>query len=178
MANQAPILLPYLSRQLGNMNTMKGVVSDGGNTFLRQSFVYISGGNLTLVASQGVLVYGQTPNPSQLSTSYAPVTLYGQNHWCFSPLDAEFDINCGALSGGATGSLVIGSSSQPQSAAVIGTSYGIATATTGTYAGYQFLDTTNTTQLLFTVVGYPARTATTDYNGRVIVRVITSCIQG
>lgn len=175
MANQAPILLPYLSRQLGNMNIMKGVVSDGGNSFLTQSFVYITGGNLAVVPTAGVLVYGQTPNPSQLSTSYAPVTLYGQNHWCFTPLDAEFDINCGALSANA---VVIGSGSQAQSTAVIGTSYGIATATAGTYSGYQFLDTTNTSQLLFTVVGYPANTSPSDYNGRVRVRVITSCIQG
>lgn len=169
--------MPRLVRQSGNMEIQKPPVSNGGNSFLAGSFVVISSSILAAVATAGVLCYGWVPDVSHLSTDQPPVTFYGQNHYPFNPSPgAEFELNVGTLSSNA---LVVGqaNSAVQQSAAVIGTSYGIARATSGTYSGYQVLDTSNTTNLIFTVLGYPDNTLSTDYNGLVRVKLVAATIQ-
>lgn len=173
-ARQAPILAPYLARQFGNMNVQRPPMPDGSNTFLAGSLLYLSAGVLTLIATGGVLCYGQTPDKSHLATDTVPTVLFGENHYCFSPLDAEFEINVGALS---TNALVIGNSAQTPANVVIGTQYGIATATAGAYAGLQFLDPTNTSNLLFEVVAKVDGVLDTDQNGRVRVKIVPATIQ-
>lgn len=173
MPRQAPIIMPELKRQFGNMNVQRPPVSDSTNTFLARSFVYLSSGVLAVIASDGVLCYGQTPDASHLVTDQFLTAPFGENHYVFSPLDAEFEINVGV----AATALVIGASAQQPSAVTIGGQYGIDTATTGAYAGYQFLDPTDTTNKLFEVVGFVDGVLTDDYNGRVRVKIIPSTIQ-
>lgn len=174
MARQAAIAMPELVRQSGNMFTQRPVATDSTNTFKAGALVYLVAGILTLVPTAGVLVYGQTPDISHAATDIPPVAFFGENHYVFSPLDAEFEINVGAL---AANALVIGAAAQTPATAVLGTSYGIATATAGAYAGFQFLDTTNTTNLIFQVTGVPDGVLTDDQNGRVRVKVLTPKIQ-
>ena len=175
MPRQAPILVPELTRQFGNMNVQKPIAPDASQTFRAGSLVYLVAGVLTLVPSDGVLLYGQTPDISHGPTEVPPQALFGENHYVFSPLDAEFEINVGAVS---AGSLVVGASAQVPSTAVIGTAYGIATITTaGPLQGIQVLDLLEVTATLFTVVGFVDNVLPTDWNGRVRVKAIPSKVQ-
>lgn len=179
MPRQAPILMPDLVRQFGNMNVQKPAVSDSSNTFKARALVYLASGVLAIVPTDGVLCYGITPDKSHTSTETVPEILprplgEGENHYVFSPLDAEFEINVGSLS---SNELIIGASAETPADVVIGTKYGIATATSGDYAGYQVLDPTDTTNLIFQVVAKVDQVLDTDYNGRVRVKIIPSCIQ-
>ncbi len=181
MSRQAPILMPDLVRTPQNLFVQKPVVGDSTNTFKANALVQLSGGALVLVptGSGGVLVYGITPDKSHASTDGLPDILprpigEGENHHVFSLMDGEIEINVGSLS---TNALVIGSSAAKPSDVTIGTQYGIATATSGTYSGYQFLDPTNTTNLLLQVTGFVDGVLSDDYNGRVRCKVIPSCIQ-
>lgn len=174
MARQAPILQPELVRISGNMFQQKPVAPDSTNTFKAGTLVYLVAGVLTLIPSDGVLIYGQTPDISHGSTEIPPQALFGENHYVFSPLDGEIEINVGVVSAGA---LVIGSSAAKPSDVTIGTQYGIALATSGTYAGIQFLDPTEVTALLFQVTSMVDGVLSDDYNGRVRVKIIPSKIQ-
>lgn len=172
-----PIIMPRLVRQFGNMQAQKAPISDGGNSFLAGSLVVISSAVLAAVATAGVLVYGWSPDESKTATQKPPDSFFGENHYPFT-LDesAELEMNVGTIS---TNALVVGAanSAVQQSSAVIGTSYGIGRATTGTYSGYQVVDTSNTTNLVFTVVGFPDNTAAADYNGLVRVKIVKACLQ-
>lgn len=156
------------------MNVQKPIAPDSANTFKAGSLVYLVAGVLTLIATDGVLCYGQTPDISHAATEIPPQAFFGENHYCFSPLDAEFEINVGAVSANA---LVIGASAQTIAAVTLGAVYGIATPTSGTYAGIQVLDPTDTTNTLFQVVGFVDGVLSDDYNGRVRVKIIPSKIQ-
>jgi hypothetical protein len=171
-----PILVPELVRQFGNMFVQKPIASDSSNTFKAGSLVTLTAGVLVLVATDGVLVYGQTPDISHAATESVPQALFGENHWVFSPLDAEFEINVGHLSSNA---LVVGAANSAKTPGdvVLGGQYAIATATSGAYAGFQVLDTTDTTNKLFVVTGFVDGVASTDANGRVRVKILPSCIQ-
>lgn len=172
-----PIIMPRLVRQFGNMQQQKPPISDGGNSFLAGSLVVISSAVLAAVATAGVLVYGWSPDESHTSTQKPPDVFFGENHYPFQ-LDenAEIELNVGTVSANA---LVVGqaNSAVQRSAAVVGTSYGIARATTGTYSGYQVLDTSNTTNLFFVVTGYPDQSAAADYNGLVRAKIVPACLQ-
>lgn len=179
MPKQIPLQQPDLVRQFGNMNVQKPAISDGGNTFLARSLVYITGGALAAIPTAGVLCYGITPDKSHTSTERAPEILprpfgEGELHYPFSPLDAEFEINLAALSANAP---VIGAAAQTLAAISVGTAYGINTATSGQYAGMQFLNPADTTNTLLIVVGIPAGQASDDYNPRVRVKIVPSKIQ-
>lgn len=174
MARQAPILQPEMVRTAGNMFYQKPIAPDSTNTFKAGTLVYLVAGVLTLVPTDGVLVYGQTPDISHAATEIPPQALFGENHYVFSPLESEIEINLGTLSGTA---IVIGASAAKPADVVVGTQYGIAVPTTGTYAGIQFLDPTEVTALLFQVVGIPDGVLTDDQNGRVRVKIIPSKIQ-
>lgn len=184
MPRQIPLLLPELVRQFGNMNVQKPPVTDGGNTFLAKALVYITAGALAAIPTDGVLCYGQTPDKSHTATELPPEILprpigEGELHYPLSLLDAEFEINLAALSANAP---VMGATAQTLAAVAIGGVYGIATATSGPYAGFQFLDPTEVTATLFQVVAIPANPdgtpqATDDYNPRVRVKIIPAKIQ-
>lgn len=181
---QIPLRMPDLIKQFGNMNVQKPPITDGSNTFLAQALVYITSAALAAIPTAGVLCYGQTPDKSHTSTERAPDILprptgEGELHYPFSPLDAEFEINIAALSANAP---VIGASAKVLADVVVGTAYGIATATSGPYAGMQFLDPTETTNTLFIVTAIPAKPdgsaqAAADFNPRVRVKIIPSKIQ-
>lgn len=184
MPSQIPLLMPDLVKQFGNMNVMKPPVSDGSNTFLAKALVYITAGALAAIPTDGVLCYGQTPDKSHTSTELPPEILprpvgEGELHYPFSPLDAEFEISVAALSSNAP---VTGASAKTLADVTVGTAYGIATATSGAYAGFQFLDPTETSATLFIVTSIPKGPngqdqATTDYNPRVRVKIIPAKIQ-
>lgn len=179
MARQAPIKMPNLVRTANNLFIQKPAVSDASNTFLANALVRLTSGNLVLVATAGVLVYGQTPDKSHLATETVPTTLpralgSGEDHYVWSLLEGVLAINVGSLS---TNALVIGSSAAKPSDVTVGATYGIATATSGDYSGMQFLDPTETGNTLFQVVGFPDDVLQSDYNGRVYAKVIASKIQ-
>lgn len=169
--------MPRLVRQHGNMQAQKPPISDGGNSFLAGSLVVISAGVLIAVATAGVLCYGWSIDASKSATDTPPTALFGENHYPFQ-LDenAELELNVGTVTANA---LVVGEAggAAQREDAVIGTSYGIARATSGTYAGYQVLDPTNTTNLFFIVTGYPDRTNAADYNGLVRVKLVKAVLQ-
>lgn len=179
MAIQAPIKMPDLVRTPQNLFVQKPVVGDASNTFKANSLVTITTGALVLVATAGVLIYGITPDKSHTATETVPETLpralgSGEDHYVFSLLDGEIEINVGSLS---TNALVIGSSAAKPGDVTIGTRYGIATATSGAYSGMQFLDPTNTSNLLFQVTGFVDGVTSTDYNGRVRAKIVPVTIQ-
>lgn len=186
MPRQCPIKQVELTRQLGNMNVQKPPITDSGNTFIAGALVYITAAALAVVPSDGVLCYGQTPDKSHTATELPPDILprpigEGELHYPFSPLEAEFDINLAVVSAGVP---VTGATAQTLAAVTVGTQYGIALATSGAYSGQQFLDPTEVTALLFTVVEKYAvnptdglAQASDDYNPRVRVKIIPSKIQ-
>lgn len=176
MARDAAILMPDLVRQFGNMFVQKAVAPDSTNTFKAGALVTLTAGALVLVATDGVLCYGITPDKSHAATDGVPEAMFGENHYVFSPLDAEIEINIGHLSGTA---IVAGAANSAKTPAdvVLGGEYAIATPTTGTWAGFQFLDPTDTTNKMFRVVGFVDGVLTDDANGRVRVKLIPSTIQ-
>jgi hypothetical protein len=102
--------------------------------------------------------------------------MFGENHYVFDIKEGELEINVGHLSGTA---LVAGAAASAKTPAdvQVGVAYGIAVPTTGTYAGVEVLDPTNTTTTLFTVVGFIDGVASTDANGRVRVRPLSAKVQ-
>lgn len=171
---QIPLKMPDMTRTQGNMFIQRPVVGDASNTFLGGALVTITAGALILVATGGVLVYGQVPDNSQPPGQILPVAFFGENHWVFSPLDSEIEMNIAALSANAP---VIGASAKTLADVVVGTTYGIATATSGTYAGMQFLDPTNTSNLLLQVTGIVDGMLAGDFNPRVRCKVLPACVQ-
>lgn len=183
----------YQKRYVNNQQTIGGEtgIPNGTNSFLASSFVVVSGGYLTQIASQAILTCGLCIDSSHpAGVVNPPSAFFADNHWPIAPQGVQFLINIGTLSGGATGSAVVGqaNSAKQISNVTVGTSYGVAVATTGTYAGYEFLDPTNTTQLLFTVVGIPTLRGvapqgapegqtTATYNGIVIVELVSGTTQ-
>lgn len=179
MAFQQAIITPsvYARQGQNRQETVGGEygLPDGGNTFLAKTFLYLSSGNLTLVPSSTTasgtspnISVGFTPDASaavkgvtsgNISTApwsqpqLVPYDLFGQFHWPFALSRTRFLINLGHLSGGTTGSLVLGS--DLLSAVTVGSSYNISTATTGTYTGRQFCDPTLQTFPFFTIVEIP-----------------------
>jgi len=172
---QIPLKVPELVRQFGNMFAQKPAVSDSTNTFLASTLVRLASGVLILVATDDVTVYGITPDVSHAATELPPAALFGENHYVFDLLGAEIEINIAALSANAP---VIGASAKTIADIAIGGQYAIATATSGIYAGYQFLDPTDTTNKLFQVIAIADGMATGDYNPRVRCKILPSCIQG
>lgn len=174
MPRQAAILVPELVRTAGNMFIQKPVAPDSTNTFKAGALLTLTAGVLVLIASDGVLCYGQVPDISHAATEMPPQAMFGETHYVFSPLEGEFEINVGVVTAGA---LVIGVGAQTPANVTIGTVYGIATPTSGIYAGVQVLDPTEITATLFQVVSKVDNVLNDDYNGRVRVKIIPSKIQ-
>ena len=158
-----------------NMSTQKGPITDGGNSFTASSLVVVTAAALVLVATAGTAIYGLSPDSSHLSTDVPPTALFGQNHYPFDLKGRTLILNATDGTVGHIGTANDGSYTSLGLA--VGQQFGILTPTTGAYAGYQLLDTSNTTQKLFTVVGIHPQSATTDINPRVLVKVLDSAIQ-
>lgn len=155
-------------------------------TTLSFTAAYLGNAGLHAVATAGVLACGICPDASVVPAQAPPTpptALYGDRHWPFNLVGTQFQMNIAAFSGGGA---VVGqaNSAKQLSSITVGSTYGIATATTGTYAGYQFLDPTNTSNLLLTVVDIPSlggvgispQTSAT-YNGIVTVQIATNLLQ-
>lgn len=154
----------------------------------------LANAGLRAVKTGEVLACGLVPDVSNTDLNdhsvNPPYDLHGQNHWPFDLHGLQFLINIAALSSGAA---VIGQANggKQLSSVVVGSTYGIATATTGTYAGYQFLDPTNTSNLLMTVVEIPplqqvigdgvnpgnTQQTPATYNGFVVAEINSSLLQ-
>jgi hypothetical protein len=178
----AAILMPDLVKTPGNMFIQKPLLPDGSSTFLARALLTNTSGTLVAIASAGVLCYGMAPDPSHAATDTPPTAMFADNHYPWDVTGGEIEINVGTLSGTTTGSLNAGAagSAITPAAFTIGGEYGIVTATTGTYAGYQFISNAAVAAAaaLFVVVGKVDGVADTDYNGRIRVKVKTNMIQG
>ena len=176
MATQTPIFMPVIYQEgANNMTTQKGPITDGSNSFTASSLVVVTSAALVLVATAGTAIYGLSPDGSHLSTDVPPTALFGEDHY-------PFDLRGRTLVMNATDGTVghIGTSSDGSYTSLslaVGQQFGILTPTTGAYTGYQLIDTSNTTQKLFTVVGLHPSSATTDINPRVLVKVIDAALQ-
>lgn len=174
MATQAQITMPSPFRNSENMAKQRSKQSDGGNTFIAGAFVKLATGVLATLATGDVVIYGQTPDKSHLSTDRPPDALYGENHWPFDLAGVQFDINVGHANGT---DVTIGASAKTPADVTLGSQYGILVPTTGVYAGVPFLDPTNTSTKLFRVISKVDGVAETDQNGKVRAQLIGSVIQ-
>lgn len=180
----AKIRRPLLLQQQGNMNVQRAPIADGANTFVAGDLVQINAsGQLQLVPNTSAtaltkLVWGQTPDSSKLATDIPPVAFFGENHYCFDPTDAIFEMNITNTAGGVGDATTNNGAAGPQlSAVLIGASYAIKTDCTN-YVGVQMVNISDVTNTVVTVVGLAPNQTTADYNGRVLVKIPKSQIQG
>lgn len=129
-------------------------------------------------ATAATLVYGWCPDGSVAVDFSLPSVvplppndhLYGLNHWPFDVKGEQFIMNITDGSGH-----VGAANSAPQLQSVkIGDQYGLYTDTT---TKMQMVDTSNTTQKVFTIVGIPDGQSQQDYNGLVLVELISTIVQ-
>jgi hypothetical protein len=169
-----PIQMPYLERQKGNLFIQKSPLTDGGNTFPANSIVQINSGALRAVPTGGVAAYGWANSPSRSATiappDSLPLGLADERHYPFDPEGAIFVLNITD----ASGNIGEANGAPTLAEAVIGSEFGIHTATNGV----QFVNVDETTDTLFKVVGWVDGQSSTDYNGKVYVQIIPSKIQG
>lgn len=182
MADRA-IIYPRLLKKRGNnrqeMLTAQTGYADGANSFPAFSFVVYASSLIGAVATAGVSCCGYVLDADKASTAVNPPTqFFGDKHWPINPRGCQFLVNI-SNNANAVGQ----ANSAPQLSAVsIGTSYGLTRPTSGTYSGYQFLNTQDTSTTLFTIVDIPASVdgvdnSSTVYNGLVLVELIESKIQ-
>lgn len=166
--------MPQIFSRAGNLIETKEKLGNGSNTFLAGSFVKIASGVLAALATGDSAPYGYALNPSVPAGAQRP-NYYWLTPYVYSLLgDLEFVINVSDAS-----SHVGQANGAPQlSAAVLGSKYGIVSPTSGTYNGYQFLNTADTTNTLFIVTGVAPGALATDYNGLAKVRIDPSKIVG
>lgn len=165
-----PIRMPFLERRKDNLHITKGAILDGATAFEARSFVKLASGVLAPCVTDDVVCYGWSPDKSHSATDKPPDALFGRYHWPFDPRDSQFIMNITNASGaiGAAGSA-------PQlSAVTIGTEYELYRDTT---THMQMLDVSATTNKFARVVAiYPGQ-ASTDYNGLVLVELVSTIIQ-
>lgn len=171
MAN-ITVKAPYLLKQVGNLNTQKAPLSDGGNTFIAGSFVQVNSSNQlqAVPTSSGTAlttqVYGWSGDANVASGSIPPAAFFGQNHYPFDVRGATFEINVSVKAG------TIGGGNTTNANVTVGTAYGIVKLS----SGIQCLSQDETTNTVLEVVGLGSN-ASTDYNARVQVRVLDTSIQ-
>jgi hypothetical protein len=162
--------MPFLERRKDNLHIQKPVQANGATAFAARSLVKLAAGVLTPCVTADVVCYGQAPDASHAATDQPPTALFGQNHWCFDPRDAQFIVNITNDDGD------IGQANgAPQlSAVAVGGKYGLVRDANG----YQMLNVEDTTALFFVVVAIYPNQALTDYNGLVLVELVPDIIQG
>jgi hypothetical protein len=173
------IILPtYVGRKGNNRAEAIGGESgypDGSNSFIANSFVVLTNGELVSVATDGVLACGLVLDESKSATTVdPPYEIFGDRHWPLALSGCIFAVSV------TDDSENIGeANSAPQlSEIAIGSSYGIKKGADGTH--YLNVDETSTT--LFTVLEKPeswngVEQDADTYNPVVLVEVIPSKIQ-
>ncbi len=190
MAAQRPIIAPRILSRFSNnrQETIGGVdgYAEGATSWndtggkAIPTLVVLTSQLLVPVATDGVLVCGLVTDKwqNQVTTIDPPYALRANKHFPFALQGMRFLMNVGLISANA---LVVGASAQTATAALVGNSYGISRATSGTYAGIQTVDTAETSATLVTVVDVPTKVDGEqnlgEYNGLVVVEIIPSKIQ-
>lgn len=181
----APLIYPRLwSSTAGSFPCpLRATVSDGSATLVAGHFVSASlvAGVLTAAAyvADGTGIYGLMLDPSHTATEEAYSSPYGENHNPVDPRGAVFIMNITDASG------TVGSGSTTHADVAIGTRYSgfYLNTTPATIVGIDSSDSGTATKNLFQVVGYyntqvaPDGDAATDYNGRVLVKIVDAQIQ-
>ena len=181
----AKIRRPVLLQQSGNLNIQRPPIADGANVFVAGDLVQINAsGQLQLVpnTSNGTaltkLVWGQTPDGSKLATDIPPVAFFGENHYCFDPTDAIFEMNITNTAGGVGDAVTNNGNAGPAlSAVLIGASYAIKTDCAN-FVGVQMINISDTTNTMMTIIGIAPNQTTADFNGRVLAKIPKNQIQG
>lgn len=135
------------------------------------------------------LVYGLSPD-SSIGTGGAttpPARLFQNFHYPYDLRDVilEMTLSNNSLSGanlGANGVTFAGGGTGGVAVA-IGRQCGLITLTSGTFNNYQFVDVTDTTNVVFEIVGlapkaFGVKQTVTDNNPRVLVKVLPASLQG
>lgn len=171
-----PIRVPIPSR-FGRLNIgqQRGPVSDGSNSFIANSFVKLSSGELAAVATGDVVCYGYVFDASKAAGLTPPEAFFGQNHYVCHPEDVVFEINAAAFS---TNTATIGSSGVTWTGGsiAVGNRYGIGMADNSGYEGVHMLNTSDTTNDFFEVIALAPNQAVTDNNPRLLVKILKSII--
>lgn len=179
MAN-APIIYPRLwSSTAGTFPCpLRATQSDGSATLVAGHFVQVTSNALAAYVADDTAIYGLMNDPSHAATDEAYLSPYGENHNVIDPRGAVFIMNVTDASG------TVGSGSTAQSNVTIGTRYsGFYMSAPATALGIDASDSGTATKNIFQVVALyntaiaPDGDASTDKNGRVLVKIIDSAIQ-
>lgn len=167
------------------------ITEAASQSFTDGHLLYTSGTGASTViqkcASDAVLCYGMAARDAYTATTGSvvqpPNSIHGAKHYPFDVRDRIIEINIsnssasGAQTGTTSGVTWAGGGTGGVALAP-GQQYGLITHTSGTYSGQQFLDVSDTTNLLFEIVGLSPNQETTDNNPRVLVKIIPTKIQG
>lgn len=174
MAN-APITRPLLKFSRSTITpalTRTAQIDNGSsNVFDTQQFVVLTTGKLAKFAADGALVYGLSPDKNHAPTDEPYTQPYGSTHNVIDPRGATFLMNITDNSG------TVGSGTTTQAAVTVGTAYSavyLASLDTGALA----VDASGSgSNKIWKVVGLWPEDATTDFNGRVLVEMVSTGIQ-
>lgn len=167
------------------------LVEKAATSWFAGSFVVRTGTDVNVVMepviSAGVSIWGFCPDAAfsagaTISAPTPPTGLFGLSHYVFEASDRIYSMNISDSSAtGARIGLNTGVNYQGDGTSGValapGQQYGMVRPTSGTYKDVQFIDVTNTTQKLFTIVGLDPRSKITDATCRVLVKVIGTVIQ-
>lgn len=170
----APIGRPALKYSRGNITpalTRVAQVDNGSsNVFDTQQFVVLTSGKLAKYAADGALIWGLSPDKNHAPTDEPYTQPYGSVHNAIDPRGATFLMN------GTDSSGTVGSGTTTQAAFTIGTAYSSVYLGSGD-TGCLAVAASGGSNALFKVVGYWPEDATTDFNGRLLVELVSTGIQ-
>ncbi len=184
----APIGRPKLYQSVGTSSPglLKAQKSDGGNTFAAGSFTVLKGLTLVAYTAADTAVYGLSTDASHAATDEPYTAPFGENHNPVDPAGQLFMMNVT----NATGQVGAGLTTIGDTDCVIGGFYSaVALSSVDTLAfGLNLVsktlnsagtNATNIFQIVdkFDGATYVGGDASTDYNGRVIVKVAPNGLQ-
>lgn len=167
------------------------LIEKAATSWLAGSFVVRTGTDVNVVLepviSAGTSIYGFCVDAAfsagnTVSAPTPPTGLFGLSHYPFDVNERIYSINIsdssasGARIGINTGVNYNGDGTSGVALAP-GAQYGLVRPTSGTYKDVQFLDVTNTTQKIFTIIGIDPRGKATDASCRVLVKIVGTAIQ-
>ena len=141
------------------------------------TFTFANRTGVAACITADVVLYGWCPSASVAADftknpviPLPPDNLYGQNHWAFDVKGEQFIINI------TDGSGHVGqANSAPQLGSVqVGQQFGLYRDATTLM---QMVNTADTTNKIFTIVGIYPNQSVADYNGLVLVEIISSTVQ-
>lgn len=165
---QAPITKPFVASTARPEFCTRPQITDGSNTFTAFNFVYVTSNALAQCPTNATTVYGLVLDPSHAATDEPYDAPFGQLHEVVDTDQAVFVVNI------TDGSGNIGSGSTTQEDVAIGSNYELLVKSGGDYDGYQFLDSSASTNVFFRVEGRYELDAATDFNGRVYASVVAT----